>query len=76
MWNVPGPEIEPMSRALADGFLTARPPEKVKVKVLLTHLCPILCDPMDPSQPGSSVPGILQASILEWVAISYSRGSS
>ena len=34
------------------------------------------CDPMDCSLPGSSVPGILQAKILEWVAISFSRGSS
>ena len=39
------------------------------------HLCPTLCDPMDCSPPGSSVHGILQARILEWVAISYSRGS-
>ena len=38
--------------------------------------CPTLCDPMDCSLPGSSVPGILQARILEWVAISFSRGSS
>ena len=35
-----------------------------------------LCDPMDCSVPGSSVHGILQARILEWVAISSSRGSS
>ena len=34
------------------------------------------CDPMDCSPPGSSVYGILQARILEWVAISFSRGSS
>ena len=34
------------------------------------------CDPMDCSLPGSSVHGILQARILEWVAISFSRGSS
>ena len=34
------------------------------------------CDPMDCGPPGSSVHGILQARILEWVAISYSRGSS
>ena len=33
--------------------------------------CPTLCDPTDGSQPGSSVPGILQARILEWVAISF-----
>ena len=35
-----------------------------------------LCDPMDCGPPGSSVHGILQARILEWVAISFSRGSS
>ena len=38
--------------------------------------CLTLCDPMDCSPPGSSVPGILQASILEWVAFPFSRGSS
>ena len=35
--------------------------------------CPILCDPIDSSPPGSSVPGILQARTLEWVAISFSN---
>ena len=35
--------------------------------------CPTLCDPRDGSPPGSPVPGILQASILEWVAISFSN---
>ena len=34
--------------------------------------CPTLCNPIDSSPPGSSVPGILQARILEWVAISFS----
>ena len=38
--------------------------------------CPTLCDPTDCSPPGSSVQGILQARILEWAAISSSRGSS
>ena len=38
--------------------------------------CPTLCDPTDGSPPGSPVPGILQARTLEWVAISFSRGSS
>ena len=38
--------------------------------------CPTLCNPMYCGLPGSSVPGILQARILEWVAISFSRGSS
>ena len=38
--------------------------------------CPTLCDPMDCSPPGSSVHEIFQSRILEWVAISFSRGSS
>ena len=38
--------------------------------------CPTLCDPMDCGPPGSSVHGILQARILKWVAISFSRRSS
>ena len=33
--------------------------------------CPTLCDPIDGSPPGSSIPGILQARTLEWVAISF-----
>ena len=37
------------------------------------QLCPTLCDPIDGSPPGSLVPGILQAKILEWVAISFSN---
>ena len=39
--------------------------------VLVAQSCPTLCDPMDYSPPGSSVHGILQARILEWVAISF-----
>ena len=35
--------------------------------------CPTLCDPIDGSPPGSATPGILQARILEWVAISFSN---
>ena len=42
----------------------------------VTQSCPTLCDPVDCSLPGSSVHGILQARILEWVAIAFSRGSS
>ena len=41
----------------------------------LLRLCPTLCDPIDDSLPGSLVPGILQARILKWVAISFSRES-
>ena len=44
--------------------------------VLVAQSCPTLCNPMDCSPPGSSVHGILQTRILEWVAISFSRGSS
>ena len=42
----------------------------------MLQLCPTLCNPMDFRPPGSSVHGILQARILEWVAIPSSRGSS
>ena len=41
--------------------------------VKLLQSCLTLCEPMDCSQPGSSVPRILQARVLEWVAISYSN---
>ena len=44
--------------------------------LLVAKSCPTLCNPMDCSLPGSSVHGILQARILEWVAIFFSRGSS
>ena len=43
---------------------------------LVAQSCPTFCDPMDCSPPGSFVHGILQAKILEWVAIVFSRGSS
>ena len=46
------------------------------VNVLVAQWCPTLCDPMDYSPLGSSVHGILQEGILEWVAIPFSRGSS
>ena len=46
----------------------------MKVKVLATQSCLTLCNPMD-CTPGSSVYGIIQAKILEWVAIPSSRGS-
>ena len=46
------------------------------MKVLFTQSCPTLCDPMDCSLPSSSVYGILQARVLEWVAIPFFRGYS
>ena len=47
-----------------------------KVLVLVAQLCPTPCDPMDDSPSGPSIHGILQARILEWVAIPFCRGSS
>ena len=63
----PGSGIKPASPALAGGFFTTEPS-------LCAQSCPTLCDPMGCSPPGSSVQGIFQARILEWVAISYSMG--
>ena len=45
---------------------------KVKSESEVTQLCPTLCDPIDSSLPGSSVHGIFQARVLEWVAIAFS----
>ena len=42
----------------------------------VAQLCPTLCHPMDCSLSGSSVHGIFQTRVLEWIAISFSRGSS
>ena len=50
--------------------------QKGKVKMLVTQMFLTLCDPVDCSPPGSSVHGILQARILEWVAMPSSRRSS
>ena len=50
--------------------------KRKKVRVLVARLCLTLCDPMDCSPPGSSVCGILQARILEWVVIPFSRRTS
>ena len=79
--DLPDPNIEPVSPALAGGFFTIEPPGKpfiflVTLKVSVAQSCPTVCDPMDCSLPGSSVHGIFQARILEWVAISFSGGSS
>ena len=42
----------------------------------LLQLCPTVCDPIDCSQPGFSDHGILQARILQWIAMATSEGSS
>ena len=50
-------------------------PSTIRKMLLLLFSCKVMCNLLD-APPGSSVPGILQARILEWVAISFSRGSS
>ena len=49
---------------------------KVKSESEVAQSCPTLRDPMDCSLPGSSAHGIFQARVLEWAAVSFSRGSS
>ena len=77
--DLPDPGIELASPALAGGFSTTEPPEKLMTDhaaaaaAKLLQSCPTLCDPIHGSPPGSPVPGILQARTLEWVAISFSN---
>ena len=82
--DLPDPGIKPRSPALQADSLPAEPQGKPKnngmgaaaAAAKLLQSCLTLCNPIDGSPPGSPVPGILQARILEWVAISISRGSS
>ena len=66
-WSFPQPQV---------GFFTCRPYSILcrvfEECVLVTELCPTLCEPMDYSPPRSSVHGILQARTLEWVATPFS----
>ena len=82
--DLPDPEVEPMSLmspALAGGFFATNATWEALSVVYNKHnavakslqSCPALYDPMDCSLPGSSVHGIPQARILEWVAIPFSR---
>ena len=66
------PELKKLS---SDSRIT-KASKTVCAHAKLLQLCPALCYPMDYSSPGSSVHGIFLARILEWVAISSSRGSS
>ena len=62
----------------AFSYHVAWPPQQVseqRIESEIAQLCPTLCNPMDYSPPHSSVHGIFQTRVLEWVAIS-SRGSS
>ena len=85
---LPNPGIKPRSPTLEADFFTiwAIPllnRSSMKAIICLSHVCVsvaqsslTLCDPMDCSPPGSYVHGILQAEILEWVAIPFSKVSS
>ena len=64
----------PSSEIRADDILFKVP--KCRLCGLVTQVCLTLCKSLDCSLPGSLVHGISQANILEWAAISYSRGSS
>ena len=61
---------------ILDSFLANLSPFVHLLHVLDAQSCLTLCDPMECSPSGSSVHGILQERILEWVAIPFSRGSS
>ena len=86
MWiSAPWPGIKPSPPALESEVLTTGPPGKSPVWLTIGYqmMCvcvscsvvsdSVICDSMDCSPPGSSLHGILQARILEWVAISFSR---
>ena len=66
-----------MSPTLADEFFTTRATWEAHMSIEseseVTQPCPTLCDPMDCSPAGSSIHGIFQARVLEWVAISFSN---
>ena len=64
------PRDQTQVSCVAGGFFTS---DICAVLWVVAQLCPILCDSMDDSPPGSSVHRIFQARILKWVAISFSR---
>ena len=69
--NQPPSFLTPLS-----GYVACFPVICLRGCVLVTQSCLTLCNPMDCSPPSSSVHGILQARILEWVTMPFSRGSS
>ena len=74
--DLPDPGIKPASPALERDSLPPSHQGSLCLHAKSLQSCPILCDPMDCSPPGSSIHGILQTKILEWVAMPSSRGSS
>ena len=75
--SLPASESFPMSQLFTWGGqstgVSALASHAAAAAAKLLQLCPTLCNPIDGSPPGSPVPGIRQARILEWVAISFSN---
>ena len=90
LWLPTGPRVrrgggvvlQPLSKEISVTGSLSPPPYSQDFSIMsewvseVAQSCPTLCDPMDCSLQGSSVHGIFQARVLEWVAISFSRGSS
>ena len=81
-WDSPGQEhwsglpfLSPMHESEKWKWSCSAQGMKVKSESEVAQSCPTLCDPIDGSPPGSSVSGILQATILEWVVTSFPRRS-
>ena len=73
--DVPGGDVSQFPGVWGQDFCSG-PSRSLLMAMPAAQLCPTLCDPKGCNLPGSSVHGILQARILEWVATSSSRGSS
>ena len=74
--DLSNPVTEPGSPALEADSLPSEPSGKERKGKWSHSVGPTLCNPMDCSLPGSFILGIFQARVLEWVAVSFSRGSS
>ena len=74
-WSVKGSSLSEKEKAI-DPYITWSQTSLHAAAAKSLQSCLTLCEPIDGSPPGSPVPGILQARVLEWVAISFSRGSS
>ena len=64
--------LAPEMHFLSPAVVSSCPAAAAAAAAKSLHSCPTLCDPIDGSPSGSTVPGILQARTLEWVAISFS----
>ena len=72
-WNIQNKQIQ---REKVDEWLPGTGKGEMESESEVAQSCPSLWDPTDCSLPGSSVHGIFQAIVLDWIAISFSRGSS